>query len=40
MDGVQLLQSTLEGWKTDSTLEPSSRLEDGNPALEIQVLNH
>ena len=40
MDGVQLPQSTSEGWKTDSTLEPRSRLEDGIPALEIQGLNH
>ena len=35
-----LILSTLEGWKADSTLEPSSGFDHGNPGLGIQRLNH
>ena len=35
-----LIWSTLEGWKAESTLEPSSGYEQGTPGLEIQRLNH
>ena len=31
---------TLEGWKAESTLEPPSGFEQGNPELGIQCLNH
>ena len=35
-----LILSTSEGWKAESTLEPSSGFEHGTPGLRIQRLNH
>ena len=35
-----LILPTLEGWKADSTLEPTSGFEHGTPGLGIQRLNH
>ena len=35
-----LILSTSEGWKAESTLEPPSGFEHGNPGLAIQCLNH
>ena len=34
-----LILSTSEGWKAESTLEPSSGFEHGTPGLVIQHLN-
>ena len=35
-----LILSTSEGWKAESTLEPPSGFEHGNPGLGIQYINH
>ena len=35
-----LISSTLERWKAESTLEPSSGFEHGTPRLGIQCFNH
>ena len=35
-----LIWSDSEGWKTESTLQPSNGLEFGTPGLRIQHLNH
>ena len=35
-----LILSTSEGWKAESTLEPPSGFEHGNPGLGIQHINH
>ena len=34
-----VLKSTLEGWKTELTLEPASCFEPGTPGLGIQCIN-
>ena len=35
-----LIWSTLEGWKSESTLEPPSGFEHGTPGLQIQQLEN
>ena len=35
-----LILSTFDGWKAESTLELLSGFEHGTPGLEIQWLNH
>ena len=37
---LELISSTSEGWKAESTLEPCSGFEHGTPGLGIQRLNH
>ena len=37
---LALILSTLEGWKAESTLEPTSGFERRTPGLRIQRLNH
>ena len=36
---LELILSTSEGWKAESTLEPRSGFEHGTPGLGIQRLN-
>ena len=37
---LELILSTLEGWKAASTLNPPSGFEPATPQLEMQYLNH